>query len=149
MKVILLKDVKGTGRVNDIVTVNDGYARNYLIPRGIAQEATTENVNRSIQKRNAQVHRKNMERSEAQEVVERLRDLTVDVEAKAGKDGRLFGSVTASDIAAALKKQHHLEVDKKKIELEAPIKQAGINTATVRVYAEMSARIRVNVIAVQ
>ena len=108
MKVILLKDVKGTGRVNDIVTVNDGYARNYLIPKGIAQEATTENVNRSIQKRNAQVHRKNMERSEAQEVVERLRDLTVDVEAKAGKDGRLFGSVTATDIAAALKKQHHL-----------------------------------------
>ena len=149
MKVILLKDVKGTGRANDIVNVNDGYARNYLIPKGIAQEATAENVNKSIQKRNAQVHRKNMERSEAMEAVERLRGITVDVEAKAGKDGRLFGSVTASDIAAALKKQHHLEVDKKKIDLEAPIKQTGLSTATVRVYAEMSAKINVNVIAAQ
>ena len=146
MKVILLKDVRGTGRANDIVEVNDGYARNFLLPKGFAQEATAANVNRSNQQRSLQVHRKNMERSEAQALCRQLEGLQVQISAKAGKDGRLFGSVTASDIADALKKQHRVEVDKKRIELDAPLKQAGKTQVAVRVYADMTANITVEVV---
>ena len=144
MKVIMLKDVKGTGRANDVVEVNDGFARNFLIPKGFAQEATAQNLNRSNQQRSLQVHRKNMERAEALELAKKLEGVRVDVTAKAGKDGRLFGSVTAGDIADALKKKR-IEVDKKRIELDAPIKQAGETQVSIRVYADTTAKITVAV----
>ena len=144
MKVIMLKDVKGTGRANDVVEVNDGFARNFLIPKGFAQEATAQNLNRSNQQRSLQVHRKNMERAEALELAKKLEGVRVEVTAKAGKDGRLFGSVTAGDIADALKKQR-IEVDKKRIELDAPIKQAGETQVSIRVYADTTAKITVAV----
>ena len=142
MKVIMLKDVKGTGRANDVVEVNDGFARNFLIPKGFAQEATAQNLNRSNQQRSLQVHRKNMERAEALELAKKLEGVRVEVTAKAGKDGRLFGSVTAGDIADALKKKR-IEVDKKRIELDAPIKQAGETQVAIRVYADTTAKITV------
>ena len=145
MKVILLKDVKGTGRKNDIVEVSDGYAHNFLIPRGVAQEATAQNVNRANQQKSTEVHKKNMERAEAQQLCQQLTGLTVEVSAKAGKDGRLFGSITAGDIADALKKQHRVIVDKKRIELDAPIKTAGATSVNIRVYADMTAKITVKV----
>ena len=144
MKVIMLKDVKGTGRANDVVEVNDGFARNFLIPKGFAQEATAQNLNRSNQQRSLQVHRKNMERAEALELAKKLEGVRVEVTAKAGKDGRLFGSVTAGDIADALKKKR-IEVDKKRIELDAPIKQAGETQVSIRVYADTTAKITVTV----
>ena len=144
MKVIMLKDVKGTGRANDVVEVNDGFARNFLIPKGFAQEATAQNLNRSNQQRSLQVHRKNMERAEALELAKKLEGVRVEVTAKAGKDGRLFGSVTAGDIADALKKKR-IEVDKKRIELDAPIKQAGETQVYIRVYADTTAKITVAV----
>ena len=144
MKVIMLKDVKGTGRANDVVEVNDGFARNFLIPKGFAQEATAQNLNRSNQQRSLQVHRKNMERAEALELDKKLEGVRVEVTAKAGKDGRLFGSVTAGDIADALKKKR-IEVDKKRIELDAPIKQAGETQVSIRVYADTTAKITVAV----
>ena len=144
MKVIMLKDVKGTGRANDVVVVNDGFARNFLIPKGFAQEATAQNLNRSNQQRSLQVHRKNMERAEALELAKKLEGVRVEVTAKAGKDGRLFGSVTAGDIADALKKKR-IEVDKKRIELDAPIKQAGETQVSIRVYADTTAKITVAV----
>lgn len=144
MKVIMLKDVKGTGRANDVVEVNDGFARNFLIPKGFAQEATAQNLNRSNQQRSLQVHRKNMERAEALELAKKLEGVRVEVTAKAGKDGRLFGSVTAGDIADALKKKR-IEVDKKRIELDAPIKQAGETQVSIRVYTDTTAKITVAV----
>ena len=144
MKVIMLKDVKGTGRANDVVEVNDGFARNFLIPKGFAQEATAQNLNRSNQQRSLQVHRKNIERAEALELAKKLEGVRVEVTAKAGKDGRLFGSVTAGDIADALKKKR-IEVDKKRIELDAPIKQAGETQVSIRVYADTTAKITVAV----
>ena len=144
MKVIMLKDVKGTGRANDVVEVNDGFARNFLIPKGFAQEATAQNLNRYNQQRSLQVHRKNMERAEALELAKKLEGVRVEVTAKAGKDGRLFGSVTAGDIADALKKKR-IEVDKKRIELDAPIKQAGETQVSIRVYADTTAKITVAV----
>ena len=144
MKVIMLKDVKGTGRANDVVEVNDGFARNFLIPKGFAQEATAQNLNRSNQQRSLQVHRKNMERAEALELAKKLEGVRGEVTAKAGKDGRLFGSVTAGDIADALKKKR-IEVDKKRIELDAPIKQAGETQVSIRVYADTTAKITVAV----
>ena len=140
----MLKDVKGTGRANDVVEVNDGFARNFLIPKGFAQEATAQNLNRSNQQRSLQVHRKNMERAEALELAKKLEGVRVEVTAKAGKDGRLFGSVTAGDIADALKKKR-IEVDKKRIELDAPIKQAGETQVSIRVYADTTAKITVAV----
>ena len=144
MKVIMLKDVKGTGRANDVVEVNDGFARNFLIPKGFAQEATAQNLNRSNQQRSLQVHRKNMERAEALELAKKLEGVRVEVTAKTGKDGRLFGSVTAGDIADALKKKR-IEVDKKRIELDAPIKKAGETQVSIRVYADTTAKITVAV----
>ena len=144
MIVIMLKVVNGTGRANDVVEVNDGFARNFLIPKGFAQEATAQNLNRSNQQRSLQVQRQNMERAEALELAKMLEGVRVEVTAKAGKDGRLFGSVTAGDIADALKKKR-IEVDKKRIELDAPIKQAGETQVSIRVYADTTAKITVAV----
>lgn len=143
MVVILLKDVKGTGKAGDVVKVSDGYARNMLIPKGFAKEATKGNV-RNLEKQKAIVAEKKAEAlSKAKEDADKINSLSVEIVSKGGEGGRLFGSITSKDIAEALKAQHGLDIDKKKIALDGPIKQTGAFTVSVKVYPEVQAQLKV------
>lgn len=145
MIVILLQDVKGKGKAGDVVKVNDGYARNMLLPKGLAKEATQGNV-RSLEKQKAIAAEKRAEqKAAAEKLAERLEKVTVNIQSKGGENGKLFGSITSKDIADALEAQENVKVDKKKIDLPAPIKQTGVETVTVKLFPEVSAKIKVSV----
>ena len=139
MKVILLKDVKGMGKAGDLVNAKDGYSRNYLIPRNIAIEATADNLRKWEESKAKEAANKEQEMKEAL--------LTVNIKAKGGTEGRLFGSVTSQDIAAGLKKQHKIDIDKRKIELKDNIKTTGVTEVEVKVYPDVSATLKVDVAA--
>ena len=145
MIVILLKDVKGAGKAGDIVKVSDGYARNMLIPKGLAMEASDGNV-RSLEKQKALAEEKKAsEYKKAEELAKKLSELTVTIVTKSGEGGRLFGSITTKDIAQALKEQHNLDIDKKKFAMDNPIKHVGETEALIKIYHEISAKLKVNV----
>ncbi len=146
MKVILQKDVKGTGKAGEIASVNDGYARNFLIPKGLAVPADASNMNAAIVKKNADKHRLEMQRKRARELADGVNGLTVKVYAKAGENGKLFGSVGAAEIAESLKKQHGIEVDRKKIRLDEPNKSLGIVKVTAHMYENTDAKFSVEVL---
>ncbi|HPR24262.1 MAG TPA: 50S ribosomal protein L9 [Bacillota bacterium] len=143
MIVILLKDIKGTGKAGEVVKVSDGYARNMLLPKGLAKEATEGNV-RSLEKQKAIVAEKEAEsREKAQKLSEQLGSIALNIKTKGGEGGRLFGSVTSKDISEALKEQYGIDLDKKKIILESPIKETGEKRVSVKVYPEISAVLKV------
>ena len=145
MIVILNRDVKGTGKAGDIVKVSDGYARNMLIPKGYAKEATGGNV-RNLEKQKAiAAEKKAEEKAEAQALAEKINERSVNIKTKAGEGGRIFGSITSKDIADALADQHKLTVDKKKIQLDKPIKQTGELTVDIKLYPEVMAKLKVTV----
>lgn len=125
MIVILNKDVKGTGKAGDVVKVSDGYARNMLIPKGLATEATQGNIRHLEKQKAIAAEKKAEEKAAAKEQAEKIGNLTVTIKTKAGDGGKIFGSITSKDIAEGLKSQHGIEVDKKKIQLSSPIKQTG------------------------
>lgn len=145
MKVILLKDVKGTGKKGDVVKVNDGFARNRLIPGGLAVEATKANIAQVERKQAAKEAQIAEERAEAKKMAELLSEKPVVLETKVGEGGRLFGSITSMDIAEAIKAQTGHDIDKKKIVLDKPIKSIGTFTVTVKLYTEISAEIEVQI----
>ena len=145
MKVILLKDVKGSGKAGDIVKVSDGYARNMLIPKGLAKEATQGNIKTLEKQKEKMAEKFAADKKAAEELAEKMETLTVDIVTKGGDGGRLFGSVTSKDIADALKEQHGIEVDKKKVVLDNPIKEVGVKEVTVKLFQELSAKLKVNV----
>ena len=145
MKVILLEDVKSLGKKGDIVNVSDGYARNYLFPRNLAQEATAQNLNSAQVKQEAAAHKKEMEKKNAQEMAKQLENKGVVIKAKCGSTGRLFGAITNAEIAEALNQQTGLELDKKKVVLANPIKELGEYTVTVKLYAGVQATIGLKV----
>ena len=145
MIVILTQDVKGKGKAGDVVKVNDGYARNMLLPKGLAKEATQGNV-RSLEKQKALAEEKRQEqKAAAQKQAEKLEKITVTIQSKGGENGKLFGSITSKDIAEALEAQEGIKVDKKKIDLSAPIKQTGTETVTVKLFPEVAAKLKVKV----
>lgn len=145
MIVILNRDVKGTGKAGDIVKVSDGYARNMLIPKGYAKEATEGNV-RNLEKQKAiAAEKKAEEKAEAQALAEKINERSVTIKTKAGEGGRIFGSITSKDIADALADQHKLTVDKKKIQLDNPIKQTGELIVDIKLYPEVMAKLKVTV----
>ena len=147
MIVILLKDVKGTGKAGDIVKVSDGYARNMLLPKGYATEATDGNI-RNLEKQKAiAAEKKAEEKAAAQQTAEKIGALSVEIKTKAGEGGKIFGSITSKDIADALKDQHKITVDKKKIQLDSPIKQTGEMTVEIKLYTEVNAKLKVIVTA--
>ncbi len=143
MKVILLKDVKGTGKVGDVINVADGYARNYLFPNKIATEATTEQLNALKGKKDAIAHKKELAKETAMGLAARLKDISVTIKTKAGSNGRIFGSVTSIDIAAALEKQHKLAIDKRMIQLDDPIKVIGEKEIPVRLHPDVHGKIKI------
>ncbi len=141
MKVVLLKDVPGQGKKDKIVNVSDGYARNYLIPRGLAAEADARMLNDIKNREAAQAHRVEEETAAARATAGKLEASNVIVRSGAGADGRLYGSVTAMDVAAALKDQLGVEVDKRKIIIPEPIKSHGKYELEVKLYAGITGKI--------
>lgn len=146
MKVILKQDVKGLGKKDEIVNASDGYAKNYLIPRGIAVEATSGNVNETVNKQKAAADKKQRELDNAKEFASKLKDKTVVIKAKAGENGKLFGAIAGKDIADAIKKQYNIDIDKKKIVLDDPIKTLGDHTVEIKIYAGVAVNVNVSVV---
>ena len=145
MKVILLQDIQGTGKKDQILEISDGYARNYLLPRKMAKEATAEAVNALEKSKGADRHRQEVRRQEAEVKARELKGKVIQLEVRGGENGKLFGSVTTDQIAAALKAQHGLDIDKRKLELEEPIKTAGQFFVNVKLVAGIGTRMNVNV----
>ncbi|NLJ17183.1 MAG: 50S ribosomal protein L9 [Clostridiales bacterium] len=145
MKVILLKDVKGTGKKGEIKEVKDGYAQNFLIKRGLAQEATNENLNiLEGQKASAQ-HKIDVAIKNAKDIAQKIEGKTLKITAKAGQGGKLFGSVTAKEISENIKSQLGCDVDKKKISLTSDIKTFGKFTAQAKLYSGILASFDIEV----
>ena len=148
MKVILQADVKGTGKKGQIFEVADGYARNFLFPKKLAIEATTGNIQDISHKKALEDRRKVKEKEDAVELGGKLNALVIEVKTNTGEGGRLFGSVTSKEIADALKKQHGVEVDKRKLEIKEPIKALGNYEVPVKIHPDVMAKLQVHVVAI-
>jgi len=146
MKVIFNADVKGQGRKGELKEVSDGYARNYLLPRKLASEATADNINAHNLKEKAKAAQIAREKAEAQENAKKLSEITVTVRAKAGNGGKLFGAVTSQEISDALKEQHGIEIEKNKIVQSEPIKTFGSFEVKAKLGYEISGTVSVHVI---
>lgn len=145
MKIILLKDYKNLGKAGEMVEAKDGYARNYLLPRNIAIEATPENVENWKEEQKKLQEEERIAFEGAQELKEKLESITLNLSAKGGETGKLFGSITNAEISKELLKEEKLSIDRKKIELKEPIKTAGLHEVPVRVYPEVLATLKVNI----
>ncbi len=145
MKVILTQDVRGQGKRGQMIEVSDGYARNFLLPRKLAQEATADNINTMRMNDKATHERQAKERAEALELRNRMKDMTVVVTAKGGGAGRLFGSVTNTEVSEALAKQAGIQLDKRKIILDEPIKSVGVYTVKCKLGYEINAELKIEV----
>jgi large subunit ribosomal protein L9 len=146
MEVILREDVSSLGKAGELVKVKPGYARNFLLPRGLAYEATEGNKKRIQAEAKARVTRQAAEKAEAEALAAKLSALAIRIAAKAGEENRLFGSITAQDIADALAQAGQV-VDKRKIELEHPIKTLGFHAVPVRVHHDVQAEVKLTVVA--
>lgn len=143
MKVMLLQDVKGKGKKDQIVNVSDGYARNFLFPKKLAIEADAKAMADAKNKEQARLFKIETEKAAAREIAKKLEGAVVKIKATAGADGRLYGGVTTADIAEELNKQHGIEVDKRKIVSDGAIKAHGTYTLDVKLYPEITGKINV------
>ena len=143
MKLILTQDVKGQGKKDQVINVSDGYARNFLLPRGLAVPADAKAMSEIKNREASKQHKIDTERAAAKDIVQRLNDITVKIVSSGGTDGRLYGSVTAKDIAEALEKQYGISVDKRKLSLSENIKTFGTYHVDVKLYTEISGKINV------
>ena len=146
MKVILKADVKGLGKKESMVEASDGYARNFLIPKGLAVEATASNLNVMNSKKEAERNKKDKELAAAKALAEKIKDITVVIKTKAGENGKLFGSITSMDISSKLKSDFGLEIDKKKIHLADALKSLGTTEVEVKLYPEVSSKLTVKIV---
>ncbi len=147
MKVILLQDIKGVGKKEQIINANDGYARNYLFPKKLAVEANAGNLGNLKAKQESNQYRKDVEKEEATKLANKIKDLALVIKVKAGENGKIFGGVTSKEIAENLKKQYQIEVDKKKIILAETIKNLGILTVEIKLYEGVIGKLKVQIIA--
>lgn len=147
MKVIFIQDVKGQGKKGEEKNIADGYARNFLLPKGLAVEANKANLNNLKGQKESQAYKKEQEIKAAEEIKAKLEGITVKLSAKAGENGKLFGSVTAKDIADALKAQHGIDIDKRKIVLNSDIKTTGDLTVDAKLYPQITGKIKVSITA--
>ena len=145
MIVILKKDVKGTGKAGDVIKVSPGYARNMLIPRGFAVEATEGNIRNLEKQKQIQKENEAIEKAKAEEVALKLSKGNIVIKTKAGEGGRLFGSITNKDIAEAIEEQLDIKIDRRKIVLENPIKELGIVNVEAKLYPEVTGKFVVEV----
>ena len=145
MKVILLQDVKGKGKKGQMIEASDGYARNFLLPRKMAVEATADNVNTMKMNDKAKAEQQAREKAQAQEFAAKLKDVTVEIKAKSGNGGRLFGAITTAEVAEVLKKEYGIAIDKKKLVQDEPIKSFGTFTMKAKLGYEIVASFSVHV----
>ncbi len=145
MIVILKRDVKGTGKAGDVVKVSDGFARNMLLPKGLAEEATKNNVHTLEKAKEKREEEEKLARSAAEKQAEEMKKMHVVIETKAGEGGKLFGSITTKDIADAIREQHGMSIDKRKIVLDQPIKEVGVKRVKIKVYPEVTTTVAVEV----
>ncbi|NDI36926.1 50S ribosomal protein L9 [Chengkuizengella sediminis] len=144
MKVIFLQDVKGQGKKGEVKNVSEGYARNFLIPRGLVSLATGSNVKQLEQKKKSEQKKKDQLKLDAELLAKKIESTTIEMKTKAGEGGRLFGSITNKQIAEELKKQK-IVVDKRKIELDSPIRTLGVTKVSIKIHPEVTAVAKVQV----
>ena len=147
MKVILLEDIKGVGKKDQVINASDGHARNYLFPKKLAVEATNENLARLKAKQNSIQYKKDVEKEEAIKILNKLKEIKLQLKVKAGENGKIFGGVTAKEIAENLKTQYSIEVDKKKINMSETIKNLGIITIDIKLYEGVIGKLKVEILA--
>ena len=145
MKVILCADVKGQGKKDQIIDVSDGYARNFLFPKKLAIPADAKGINEAKNKEASKQHKIDVERQNAKDIAEKLKSIKVVFEYAAGPDKKLYGSVTAKDIADALQKKYNIIIDKRKITLAVPIKSFGTFSADVKLFTDVTGKIQIEV----
>lgn len=146
MKVILLDNIKGVGKKDEIINASDGYARNFLFPKKLAVEANNENLAKLKSKNESKAFKKETEIAEAKKIAEKINSITLKIEVKAGENGKIFGGVTSKEIAEALKKEHNIETDKKKVILSETIKNIGVHTVDIKLYEGIIAKLKLNVV---
>ena len=146
MKVVLLQDVKSQGKKDQIIEVSEGYARNFLFPKKLAVPADAKAINDVKNRKDSESHKIQLEKQAASEMAEKLGQATVKIVAEAGNDGRFYGAVTSKDIAEALKSQFKIEIDKRKFELDAPIKAFGTYKIIVKLYQGITGKLTVMVV---
>ena len=146
MKVILLEDIKGVGKKDEVINSSDGYARNYLFPKKLAVEANRENMAKLQAKQESRQLRKDQEKEEAMKIASKLKEITVTIKVKAGENGKIFGGVTAKEIAENLNKEHKVVVDKKKIMLKETIKTLGVYPVEIKLYEGVIGNVKVKIV---
>ena len=147
MKVILLDNIKGVGKKDEIINASDGYARNFLFPKKLAVEANNENMSKLNNKKEAANYKKDVEKQKAEDLSKKLKGIMLKIKVKSGENGKIFGGVTAKEISENLKEQYGFEIDKKKIELKDTIKTLGEFNVTVKLFEGVIANLRVEVIS--
>lgn len=147
MKVILKADIKGVGRKDEVINASDGYARNFLLPKNLAVEANNDNMAKLKAKQNAAQYQKNQEKEEAMKVADKLEKILVKVKVKAGENGKIFGGVSAKEIAQELEKEYNIKVDKKKIDLKETIKTLGTQVVEIKLFEGVVGKVKVDVIS--
>lgn len=147
MKVILLNDIEGVGKKDQIIEASDGYARNYLIPKKLAVEANNDNMNKLKAKQDSNKYKKDMERKEAEEIANKFKGIMLKVRVKAGENGKIFGGVTSKEIADGLKKDYNITIDKKKVMLNDTIKTLGTVVVDIKLFEGIIGKLKVDIIA--
>ena len=146
MKVILTQDVKGVGKKDQLLEVNDGYARNFLIPKKLGVQASTANLALLKSKQYSRDFKRQEDKKEAEQIKEKLEKIRLDIKVKSGENGKIFGGVTSKEISDVLKDKYSINIDKKKIELKETIKTVGITTVDIKLFEGVIGKVKVNVI---
>ena len=147
MKVILLDNIKGVGKKDEVINASDGYARNYLLPKRLAVEANAENMNKLNNKKESANYKKDMEKQNAEELAKKIKGIMIKIKVKAGENGKIFGGVTSKEISENLKIQYNLNIDKKKIELKETIKTLGSFNVTIKLFEGITSNLKVEIIS--
>ncbi len=145
MKVILMQDIKGVGKKDEVINANDGYARNFLFPRKLAVEANTENMSKLKGRQDSVNFKKEQEKENAEKIKKQLSEMLLTIKVKAGENGKIFGSITSKEISTELKKQYNVDIDKKKILLKQAIKEIGTFTIDVKLYEGITGKLKINI----
>ena len=146
MKVILKADIKGVGKKDEVINASDGYARNFLFPKGLAVEANNENMSKLKAKQDSAKFQKQREKEEALRIAEKLSKISLKIKVKAGENGKIFGGVSAKDIADAFEKQHNIKIDKKKVDLKETIKTLGVRTVEIKLFEGVVGNLKIHIV---
>ena len=146
MKVILTQDIKGVGKKDEIINANDGYARNFLFPKKMAVEANKQNMTLLQGRKDSANFKKEQDKEKANEIKEKISKIMLTIKVKSGENGKIFGSITSKEISTELKKQHNIEIDKKKIMLKEAIKEQGTFTIEIKLYEGIIGKLKINII---